>query len=179
MSDFMRPEARALLWRWREVLYAAVIALFGLWWVWGGIGIVKWIGLIILAIAAILALAGIQRGRFRQSGKGPGVVQVAERRLAYFGPLEGGTMDIADLTRLDLDPTSYPAPSWRLTGIGGQSLAIPVNADGAEARGHPDTSDAGCAVTHTFCAGASLGENHPAAALTPVDFDCTDTPLTL
>jgi hypothetical protein len=133
MSDFMRPEARALLWRWREVLYAAVIALFGLWWVWGGIGIVKWIGLIILAIAAILALAGIQRGRFRQSGKGPGVVQVAERRLAYFGPLEGGTMDIADLTRLDLDPTSYPAPSWRLTGIGGQSLAIPVNADGAEA----------------------------------------------
>ena len=133
MSDFMRPEARALLWRWREVLYAAAIALFGLWWVWGGIGIVKWIGLIILVIAAILALAGIQRGRFRQSGKGPGVVQVAERRLAYFGPLEGGTMDIADLTRLDLDPTSYPTPSWRLTGIGGQSLAIPVNADGAEA----------------------------------------------
>ena len=133
MSDFMRPEARALLWRWREVLYAGGIALFGLWWVWGGIGIVKWIGLIILAIAAILALAGIQRGRFRQSGKGPGVVQVAERRLAYFGPLEGGTMDIADLTRLDLDPTSYPTPSWRLTGIGGQSLAIPVNADGAEA----------------------------------------------
>ena len=133
MSDFMRPEAREALWRWREVLYAGAVALFGLWWAWGGIGIVKWIGFIILGLAAILALAGIQRGRFRQSGKGPGVVQVAERRLAYFGPLEGGAMDIADLTRLELDPSSYPAPSWRLTGIGGQSLMIPVNATGADA----------------------------------------------
>lgn len=128
----MRPEASAALSRWREVLYAAGIALFGLWWAWGGIGIVKWIGFIILAIAAILAIAGIQRGRFRQSGLGPGIVQVAERRLAYFGPLEGGAMDITDLTRLELDPTSHPAPSWRLTGIGGQSLAIPVNANGAD-----------------------------------------------
>ena len=129
----IRPEARATLWRWREVLYAGAIALFGLWWAWGGLGIVKWIGFIILALAAILALAGIQRGRFRQTGKGPGVVQVAERRLAFFGPLEGGAMDIADLTRLELDPTSYPTPSWRLTGMGGESLAIPVNATGAEA----------------------------------------------
>lgn len=129
----IRPEARATLWRWREILYAGAIALFGLWWAWGGLGIVKWIGFIILALATILALAGIQRGRFRQTGKGPGVVQVAERRLAFFGPLEGGAMDIADLTRLELDPTSYPTPSWRLTGMGGQSLSIPVNATGAEA----------------------------------------------
>ncbi len=133
MSSFMRPEARATLWRWREVLYASALAIFGLWWVWGGLGVVRWIGVIFLLIAVILALAGIQRARFRQSGTGPGVVKVAERRLAYFGPLEGGAMDISDMTRLDLDPSSYPTPSWVLTGMGGQSLSIPVNATGADA----------------------------------------------
>jgi len=133
MSEFMRPEARAALWRWREVLYAGAIAAFGLWWAIGGLGIVKWIGLIFIALAVILGIAGIQRGRFRQSGTGPGVVQVAERRLAYFGPLSGGAMDIADLTKLELDPTSQPSPSWILTGIGGQYLGIPINAEGAEA----------------------------------------------
>lgn len=133
MTEFMRPEARAALWRWREVLYAGAIAAFGLWWAIGGLGIVKWIGLIFVALAVILGIAGIQRGRFRQSGTGPGVVQVAERRLAYFGPLNGGAMDIADLTKLELDPSSHPAPSWLLTGMGGQHLSIPVNAAGAEA----------------------------------------------
>lgn len=63
MSDFMRPEARAALWRWREVLYAGAIAAFGLWWAIGGLGIVKWIGLIFVALAIILVIAGIQRGR--------------------------------------------------------------------------------------------------------------------
>ncbi|MDG1378029.1 MAG: hypothetical protein P8P56_13695 [Yoonia sp.] len=133
MSSFMRPEARAALWRWREALYAGLVGLFGLWWAWGGLGLVKWIGVILIALAVILAIAGIQRGRFRQTGKGPGVVQVAERRLAYFGPLDGGAMDIADLTKLELDPTSHPAPSWILSGIGGQYLSIPVNAAGADA----------------------------------------------
>ena len=60
MSSFMRPEARAALWRWREVLYAGLVAAFGLWWAWGGLGIVKWIGFILIALALILAIAGIQ-----------------------------------------------------------------------------------------------------------------------
>jgi len=53
--------------------------------------------------------------------------------LAYFGPLDGGAMDIADLIKLELDPTSHPAPSWILSGVGGQYLSIPVNAAGADA----------------------------------------------
>jgi hypothetical protein len=61
------------------------------------------------------------------------VVQIRERRLAYFGPLDGGVMDAEDLLRLELDPSSHPAPSWVLTGQGGQRLAIPVNAANAEA----------------------------------------------
>lgn len=132
MASFMRPAARAALWRWRELLGSMGIGLIGVWWLWGGVGVVRGIGIVAIVLAVIGALAGIQRARFRQSGSGPGIVQVAERRLAYFGPLNGGQMDIADLTRLELDPTSHPAPSWILTGMGGQFLAIPVNAAGAE-----------------------------------------------
>jgi len=59
-------------------------------------------------------------------------VQIRERRFAYFGPLDGGVMDVDDLSKLEIDPSSHPAPSWVLTGVGGQRLAIPINATGAE-----------------------------------------------
>lgn len=133
MSEFMRPEARASLWRWREALTGLALLAVGLWWTYASFGIVRVIGMILTLGAIILVIAGIQRARFRQTGKGPGIVQVAERRLAYFGPLTGGQMDIADLTRLELDPTGLPAAHWILTGVGGQSIAIPVNAQNADA----------------------------------------------
>ncbi len=133
MSSFMRPEARATLWRWREALAGLALTAVGLWWVLGSFGIVRALGVVLTIGAVILTIAGLQRGRFRQTGDGPGIVQVAERRLAYLGPLTGGQMDIADLTRLELDPMGYPAAHWVLTGLGGQRLEIPVNAENAEA----------------------------------------------
>lgn len=133
MAEFLRPEVRAILWRWREVLIAGVVLALGLWWIFTGVGINRWLGYIFAAIGIGWAVAGAQRARFRQGGDGPGVVQVRERRLAYFGPLDGGVIDVEDLTRLEIDPSSKPEPSWILTGIGGQRIAIPVNAAGAEA----------------------------------------------
>jgi hypothetical protein len=70
--------------------------------------------------------------RFSMGGGGAGLVQVDERRLAYFGPLTGGVIDLGDLTRVDLDPTGKPA-HWVLRDQGGQMIYIPVNAEGAEA----------------------------------------------
>ena len=133
MADFLRPEARAALWRWREVLFAALLAALGLWWALGSFGVVKWLGVVLVVIGLGLGWAGWQRARFRQDGQGPGVVILDERRLVYMGPLTGGAMDVADLTRLELEPAALPAPHWVLTGVGGQDLAIPVNAEGAEA----------------------------------------------
>ncbi len=133
MADFMRPEARATLWRWRETLAGLGLTAIGLWWTLGSFGIVRAIGIVMTIGAVILVIAGIQRARFRQGGQGPGVVQVAERRLAYMGPLNGGQMDIANLIRLELDPSAYPSATWVLTEIGGDSLSIPVDAQNAEA----------------------------------------------
>ena len=133
MASFMRPEARASLWRWREVIASGVIIVVGLWWVLGSFGIVRALGMIVIMLGLVFAVAGLQRARFRQTGQGPGVVQLAERRLAFFGPLGGGAMDIADLNRLELDPKAQPAPHWILTAVGGARLEIPVNATGADA----------------------------------------------
>lgn len=132
MNDFLRPEVRAFFWRWREVLLAAVVLSLGLWWVITGVGINLWLGYIFIVIGIGWGIAGVQRARFAQDGDGPGVVQIRERRLAYFGPLDGGVIDVADLSRLEIDPTSHPAPSWVLTSIEGNRLTIPINAKGSE-----------------------------------------------
>ncbi len=132
MADFIRPELRAFVWRWREVLIAGGLCLLGLWWLWQGIGIVRWLGGVAIIVGLAWGWAAVQRVRFAQDGEGPGVVQIRERRLAYFGPLDGGVMDMDDVNMLELDPTTYPAPSWILTGMGGQRIAIPVNAVGAD-----------------------------------------------
>ena len=132
MAEFLRPEIRQFLVRWREVLLAAAVGLLGIWWVLTGLGINFWLGILIIAVAGGWGYAATQRVRFAQGGDGPGVVQVRERRLGYFGPLDGGVMDIADMNRLELDPATYPAPSWILTGMGGQRVAIPINAAGSD-----------------------------------------------
>ncbi len=133
MADLVRPAVRDGLWRWRECLLGLGVALIGLWWLNTFYSPVQWIGWAILAAGAVWAVAGWQRARFRSTGEGPGVVQINERRLAYFGPLTGGVIDIEDMSLLELEPTAIPAPHWVISGMGGQSLAIPVNAKGADA----------------------------------------------
>ena len=132
MADFIRPEVRAVFWRWREVILAGVVLLLGIWWVLTGVGINQWLGFIFAAIGIAWGVAGVQRVRFAQDGDGPGMVQIRERRLTYYGPLDGGVIDVEDLAKLEIDPTSHPEPSWILTGIDGHRLAIPINAAGAD-----------------------------------------------
>ncbi|WP_238367997.1 hypothetical protein [Mesobacterium pallidum] len=129
--SFLRPEARAQLWRWREVLVALPVAVLGLNWVFAR-GIMPWIGGLLLAVAAALVLAGLQRVRFRRGAGGAGVVQVVEGQISYFGPLSGGAVALSELSRVTLDPSGRPL-HWQLTQPGQPRLDIPVNAEGAEA----------------------------------------------
>ena len=133
MADFFRPEAKQTIWRYRDVWGALAVLGLGLWWALTGLGFVQWLGYIIAALGCVLLIAGVQRGRFRQGSDGPGIVQITERRLAYFGPLDGGVMDITDMSRLSFDPTGHPAPYWVLTGPEARDLSIPTTATGAEA----------------------------------------------
>lgn len=131
MSDFLRPEARATLWRWREVIVAAAFVALGLRWALASYGVLSWLGWVVAAISAALGMVALQRLRFGQGGGGPGIVQIDERQLSYFGPLTGGVIDLDDLARLELVGDARPA-HWRLTPVLGEALDIPVTAEGAD-----------------------------------------------
>ncbi|CUH75518.1 hypothetical protein [Tropicibacter naphthalenivorans] len=128
----IRPEAAEAINRWKETLTGAGIAALGAYWgFFTGGGILHYIGYLLIAVGALLGFAGIQRARFRMGRDGPGVVNVIEKRITYFGPLSGGVIDLDDITTLTLDPTSEP-PHWLLAQPGQLPLAIPLTAEGAD-----------------------------------------------
>ncbi len=130
--SFLRPEAKAGIWRWREVLGGVGVALFGLWLVLGPGLLLAVPGYALLLAGTAFIWVGVQRGRFRQSGLGAGAVQIDEGQIAYFGPLTGGVVALREMERLSLDRASYPA-HWRLEQVGQPPVLIPVNAAGADA----------------------------------------------
>ena len=130
--SFIRPEARAALWRWREVLFGAALTLAASAWALSSYGILRAIALALVALGVIAILAGLQRTRFRGRGGGQGVVQVIEGQVTYFGPLSGGAVAICELAALSLDGRSKPA-HWLLVPDQGAPLQIPVSAEGADA----------------------------------------------
>ncbi|MEP2028546.1 MAG: hypothetical protein ABJI96_07545 [Paracoccaceae bacterium] len=129
--SLIRPDARRALWRLREVLVGTGLICLGLYWAFGLNGILSLVGYAVLIIGIGLLALGVQRARFRTSADGPGVVQVDEGQITYFGPLSGGVVALADLERLTLDQTSSP-PHWVLDQSGQQSVYVPLNATGAD-----------------------------------------------
>ncbi|MEM8731925.1 MAG: hypothetical protein AAGF79_18590 [Pseudomonadota bacterium] len=130
--SFIRPEALAQLNKWRDVLIGGGLAGLGLSWGIGPGGLLGWVGWVLVVAGAALAVTGLRRMRFRQDGQGPGVVQVVEGKISYFGPLDGGAVAASEVERLIFDPASSPA-CWVLEQPGSAPLHIPVNAAGSEA----------------------------------------------
>ena len=130
--SFIRPEVREELWRWREVGVACGVLALGAYWAFGTGALLHWLGYLVLVLGAVMLITGIQRGRFRGSRGGPGVVHVDEGQVAYFGPLSGGVVALREMTALVLDPTGKP-PHWVLSQPGQADLQVPLNAEGAEA----------------------------------------------
>ena len=128
----IRPEAKAQLMKWREVIIGAAVFLVGVWWVFAKSSLFLLPGLGAIIAGGALVWIGVQRARFRGEGQGPGAVQVDEGQITYYGPLTGGAVALAELGSLTYDPSLFPA-HWRLKQPGFNELLIPVNADGAEA----------------------------------------------
>ncbi|SIS55712.1 hypothetical protein SAMN05421759_101403 [Roseivivax lentus] len=132
MSGFIRPEACALLRRWREALAGAgIVALGALIWVVALGWVVAGFGAIVALGGVGLLLLGLQRGRFRSGEDGPGIVTVTEGRLMYFGPLSGGVADLDDVTEVTLDRDGRPG-HWQIAHQSGPPLHIPVTATGTD-----------------------------------------------
>lgn len=130
--SFLRPEAVATLLRWREVAAAAGVLALGLWVAsWGG-----WfwqaVGLGLAAVAVAFAVQAGRRLRFSGAVGAPGIVEVVERRITYFGPTFGGAVSLDDLAELRLVARGG-VRAWGLRQADGQALIVPAAAQGAEA----------------------------------------------
>ncbi len=130
--SFLRPEAKARLLRWRETLIGLGAAALGLWFALTSYGVLFGLGIVLVIGGAALSFAGVQRARFRQGTDGPGVVQVVEGRVTYFGPWGGGGASLDRLAWLELVPVRGGAGAWVLIEEEGERLEIPVDARGAD-----------------------------------------------
>lgn len=128
----IRPELKAVLDRWREVIAALAVVGFGLWTAAQGGYLLTPLGLVLLALGAGWALTAWRRLRFHQPGQAPGILRVTEAQIAYLGPRTGGLIGLPDLIEVRL-LTLRGRRIWKLKQADGQLLHIPVEADGADA----------------------------------------------
>ena len=130
--SFIRPELKQKIWRWREALLGLSVAFFGMLMAVSQDGVLAALGTSLAIVGALLTFAGIQRTRFRVGAGGPGVVQIDERMVTYYGPFDGGSVSIDALVSVELEPRAKPAAEWVLSEAGGKPLHIPTNAENAE-----------------------------------------------
>jgi hypothetical protein len=125
----IRPELQAKFWAAREVIIAGLVALLGLWFALRGGIIPLLLGGTLALVAGWFALLAIRRLRFGQDIAAPGIVEVDEAQISYFGPDGGGFVSVRELSELRL---SHAAGRrfWRLKQADGQALLIPVDAQG-------------------------------------------------
>ncbi len=131
MTDYVRPEVRALLWQWREGFVGVAVVALGLW-------LASYGGYLLVPLGVILGLGGVSLGllawrrmRFAADGAAPGIVQVDEGQVGYMGPTVGGFVSLPDLVELRLI-SMRGRRLWRLKQADGQAILIPLEAAGAE-----------------------------------------------
>lgn len=140
--SFLRPEARAALWRWRDLLAGLALGAVGLFWVIGSGGMLRWIGFAVVAIGAMLIGSGVQRGRFlrRDMAPGAGVIELDERQLSFMGPDTGVIVPLGAVVRIEIETLGIQAGDdlagddlhWVFFTEEGEVSKIPASALGHE-----------------------------------------------
>lgn len=125
----IRPEALQRLRDWRETGIGLALLALGLWLMTKPGFILPGLGAALALAGLALGVVGIRRARFIVHGEGPGVVQVVEGQISYFGPRAGGFMALDEIARLWL---SADGTEWLIRATDGRHLSIPRSARGAE-----------------------------------------------
>ncbi|WP_408592650.1 hypothetical protein ACIPCF_13085 [Paracoccus marcusii] len=129
----IRPDLRGLLRTHSELLIFAALALAALWVAfWGG-----WFFAVLggagALVAGCLALGALRRTPFRRPVAAPGVVEIVEGAIRYYGATDmGGEIPLRDLVEIRLLRLDGHA-HWRLRSQSGEALLIPADAAGAGA----------------------------------------------
>ena len=116
-----------------EALVAGAILLAGLWLALRGGWFFALCGGLVLLVGVSLLIGAIRRLPFRRQIAAPGVVEVDEGAIRYYGAaVPGGEIALRDLVEirlLRLKGHGY----WRLRSTTGEALLVPVDAAGADA----------------------------------------------
>lgn len=134
--SIIRPDASQILSRFRDALIGAGIMLLGLWWAWGSLGLIKWMGVALAILGAGLTWAGIQRGRVLPRKGGAGVIELDEGQLTYLHPDGGAIVPLESVIRIEIETTDDgPLEDdlfWLFHLLGGTIVRIPGSAVGAD-----------------------------------------------
>lgn len=131
MADFIRPEVKAGLVRWREVWIGASLVLMGLYWVLNGRALLPTVGALLAVLGLVFVVQGWRRIRFPHASGGPGVVEVDERQITYLAAHGGAAISIDGLIRVSVE-TGAAGMTWVLRADDLSELRIPGDAKGAE-----------------------------------------------
>ncbi|WP_265499115.1 hypothetical protein [Paracoccus beibuensis] len=127
----IRPELRALLRDRSELLIFGGLTLLGLWLTFLGGWFFALVGAGVVLVGASLTVGALRHAPFRRPVAAPGVVELVEGAVRYYGATEpGGEVALRDLTEIRLLRLRGRA-CWRLRSQDGQALLIPVDAAGA------------------------------------------------
>lgn len=129
----IRAELRALAARWSEALTALAVCVFALWLALRGGWFFALLGALAGLVGAALLIGAWRRLPFRRPVDAPGVVEVVEGAVRYYGAATlGGEIALRDLAEIRLLRLRGHG-HWRLRSGAGEALLIPVDAAGAEA----------------------------------------------
>jgi len=127
--SLIRAELAASLRRWSEVLASLGLSGFGIWTLQSHDRFIQILGGAVIATGLGLALVAWRRIRFHRDTAAPGIVQVVEGQISYFGPETGGFVGISQMVELHLVDHGK---TWRLV-TPEEALQIPVAAQGSDA----------------------------------------------
>lgn len=132
----IRPELQARAARWSDSLVAAAILLGGLWLAFRGGWFFAALGGLVLLVGLSLLIGAIRRLPFRRGIDAPGLVEVDEGAVRYYGAaVLGGEIALRDLVEIRLLRLKGRG-HWRLRSANGEALLVPVDAAGSDALAH-------------------------------------------
>ena len=129
----IRPELRQWVRDRAEMLVFAAVFLLGLYVALLGGWFLALVGGCVMVIGGVLAVGAFRRSPFRRPIGAPGVVEVVEGAIRYYGATErGGEIALRDLSEIRLLRVEGRA-HWRLRSISAEALLVPADAAGASA----------------------------------------------